>query len=539
MNLREVLDILAIDTLGVSLPLFAPELTLCGLTVALLLARLFQIDRAISPQWIALLGAGTALAIACLPVANVIADGSGTLRPTELFSGLLRWDEATIVFRVLILAAFFLTVWLSMLTGLPDRDDGPDYYTMLTGTTLGAVLMTEANHLLMMFLAVEMASVPGYALVGFQKGRRKSSEAALKYLIYGAGAAGVLLYGISLIAGASGTMSLTELAPRLSLIATETDGLLGSSLGRAASIGVLLAVAGIGFKLALVPFQFWCPDAFEGASAETAGFLSVVPKIGAFALLLRLLWPLTQMDAASGSSLAVNLGLGLAVISMLTMTVGNLAAYPQTNLKRLFAYSTIAHAGYMLMGPAAALVASQAADTAPEHLAVAGGLQGLTYYAAAYVFMNLGPFAVIAFIRNHTFREDIEGCRGMKSHLPIACVAMACCLYGLIGLPPSGGFMGKIMVFYAGLAAGNLSPIMTVMVVVASANTVASLFYYLRIIQSMFLQSPSNSADVEEIRPKLSEDIFLLVLAIPVIVSGIIVSPLVNVAASVARAITS
>ncbi|QDT64044.1 NADH-quinone oxidoreductase subunit N [Calycomorphotria hydatis] len=529
MRFDELIRGVAVDTLDVSLPLFAPELALCVAIIVLLLGRLTGLDRRINPHWLALVGAMVATGLAYSQFTQPAESVEN--EKLELFSGLLIYDSAAVYFRLLITVTLTLVVWLTNFSGIPDREDAPDYYSLLIGATIGAMLMASSNHLLMMFLAIEMTSVPSYALVGFLKGRRQSGEAALKYLVYGGGASGVLLYGCSLLAGATGTMLLPEVVTNLQALQSDS-GLLNSTGGMTAALGMVMVVAGIAFKLALVPFQFWCPDAFEGASAETAGFLSVAPKLGAFALLVRVTWPMTSVVGDGDTSLGFSIGLGLAVLSISTMTLGNLAAYAQTDLKRLFAYSTIAHAGYMLMGPAAAL-------TNPEDVSVKSGLEGLCYYSLAYVFMNLGAFAVIAIVRNRTFRVDIDGCRGLWRSLPLACVAMAVCIYGLIGLPPSGGFMGKFMVFYAALSAGYEAPLLMTLLVVAAVNTVISLFYYMRVLKAMFLDAADEGEPREMESLKVWESLFLLAVGIPSILLGIIVSPFSDAAAEAVRGFLS
>jgi NADH-quinone oxidoreductase subunit N len=386
--------------------------------------------------------------------------------------------------------------------------------------------MAQSNHLLMLFLSVEMSSVPGYALVGFQKGRRTSGEAALKYLVYGAGAAGVLLYGTSLLAGSAGAASLPDIAARVPDLLGRGPNPIATAEGRTVVLGILFVFAGLAFKLALVPFHFWCPDAFEGASAEVAGFLSVAPKAGAFALLLRFVAATLGGDTLAAETLRHSFGVGLAVVAMLTMTLGNLAAFGQENVKRLFAYSTIAHAGYLLMGVAAWMAAG--GDIGRR------GLEGLLYYLAVYVFMNLGAFAVIAIVRNATYGERVEDFAGLGSRLSIICGGMAVCCMSLVGIWPAGGFIGKFMVFAAALSAGWTSPALWALVAVAAANTVWSLFYYARVLQAMYLRAPSDPARLDDIRPSLAENTLVLAFAGPVLALGVCVAPLSRLASAVA-----
>jgi NADH-quinone oxidoreductase subunit N len=536
VSFSEHLDHLIHDTLDVSLPAFAAELVVCATILALLLGRLIGTDRFIAPRWIALGGALLALTVTLPQIAQIggvpptsAVDGAGETESRQLFTGLLIDDPLTVYLRVLLTGLLVLTTWLTAISGIPDFEDGPDFHTLLFGVTLGSLLMAQANHLLMLFLAVEMASVPGYAIVGFQKGRRQSSEAALKYLVYGAGAAGILLYGTSLIAGTLGTASFPMFAERVAaLYASEPDPF-ASAAGRTFALGMLCVFAGLAFKLALVPFHFWCPDAFEGATAEAAGFLSIAPKAGAFALLVRFTESLLGETTLAVEELRHGFGLGLAVVAALTMTLGNLAAFAQEDVKRLFAYSSIAQAGYLLMGLAAWMVAKGEVGLR--------GLEGLLYYLAVYVFMNLGAFAVVALIRNATYHERIDAYGGLATQMPIVCGGMAVCLLSLVGIWPAGGFIGKFMVFAASLAASRVSPLMGALVAIAAINTVWSLFYYARILQAMYLRPPSNPERLEEIRPSRAGDLLVLALTLPILALGVFVEPLSRAASFVAASL--
>jgi len=529
VTFSRLLDDLIRDTLDVSVPAFAAELVVCATIVALLLGRLFGTDRVIGPRWVAIAGAVAAFATTLPQVREAFFAGRSPVEHEVLFTGMLVDDRLTVYLRVLLTGLLVLATWLTAVSGLPDREDGPDFHTLLFGSALGSLLMAQSNHLLMLFLSVEMSSVPGYALVGFLKGRRTSGEAALKYLVYGAGAAGVLLYGTSLLAGTLGTASLPEIAVRMPEVLGEGASPLATAAGRTALLGALFVFAGLAFKLALVPFHFWCPDAFEGASAEVAGFVSIAPKAGAFALLVRVLQALFGAETVAVEEMRQAFGVGLAAIAALTMTLGNLAAFSQENVKRLFAYSTIAHAGYLLMGVAAWMVAGGGAGRR--------GLEGLLYYLAVYVFMNLGAFAVIALARNATYGERVEDFGGLWARLPVACGGMAICCMSLVGIWPAGGFIGKFMVFGASLKAGWVSPMMWVLVGVAALNTVWSLFYYARVLQAMYLRPPADSERLESARPTWAENVLVFGLTAPVLALGVFVTPVSRAAAAVADSV--
>jgi NADH-quinone oxidoreductase subunit N len=486
----------------------------------------------------------------------------------EIFTGMLVYDTFSIYIRSLLLLFLVLFIIFTKLSGIPDQEDGADIYTLILGATLGMCLMASANHLLMVFMAIEMASVPSYVLAGLLKGRRKGSEAALKYSIYGAGTAGVMLYGISLIAGVTNTLHLPSLAVALAEMNLpemiengETQVLM------VLAVGALMTMVGLAFKLAAVPFHFWCPDVFEGASAEVNAFLSVASKAAAMALLVRFTISLSAIapgtvgyddpikpgerslavasvnDASSSSeddddevgttndtntndlnTVAVSVladdgeetaetegaetegamaGLSLeeatdrlapsraflarfiAFLAIITCTFGNLAAYGQTNIKRLLAYSTIAHAGYMMMA-IPALLALVGTNSAAAEAAVAG----LGIYIFVYLFMNLGAFAVVAFLRNSIGSEEIAEYGGLLRRCPWIVICFSAMLFSLVGLPPLAGFIGKFAVF-AGVANAYLETgdvYLIVMLSMGGLNTAISLFYYLRIVRTMTIE---------------------------------------------------
>src|SRR5580700_3813219 len=459
MNFETLLDALMRDTTGKSLFLFAPELTICSTIVVLLLFRLVGLDRLIRPVAIALLGGLVALGFAAAEYYNLL---QGTQTSQKLFTGLLVFDQFTVFFRLFLTTFLIFVTALTAISGIPDYEDGPDFYTLLFGATLGMLLMASANNLLILFLGVEMASVPSYAMVGFLKGRPKSSEASLKFVVYGAGAAGVMLYGISLMAGLLGTANFTEMAANLDQV-VGTAGMKDATV-RTILLGALMVFVGLAFKLSIVPFHFWCPDAFEGAAAEVAGYLSVASKAAAFALLIRFCHILVGGHVEGMAQLNYALGLGLGLVAAVTATFGNLAAYSQRNVKRLLAYSTIAHAGYMLMAVAAMMVIANGPKVPNVDVSfnVTRSVEGLLYYLVVYMFMNLGAFAVVALIRNEIFSEDIDDYNGLAQQAPRYCLCMAVCMFSLIGLPPFGGFFAKWSIFAprpeGARAAGEFGP---------------------------------------------------------------------------------
>lgn len=561
MTVQDILNALLTGDIPRSLQIFAPELVLCVVIVALLLSRLFGTDRKVPATWVALFGSLIAFAAVFAQFMylnrDAIPDGSfrGTLTDFlsgifhysdegvgtsgGYFTGLLAHDPFTLFFRLGLSLFLVLMVSLTVLTGIPDNEDGPDFYTLLLGATVGMMLATSANHLLMLFVGVEMMSVPSYAMVAFLKGRRQSSEAALKYVVYGAGAAGVMLYGLSLVAGLLGTGSLPELADRFVVIMQGDTFSMSSPTTITIVLGIMMILVGLAFKLSLVPFHFWCPDAFEGASAEVAGYLSVASKAAAFALLVRFLLAFGGSEPVL-YELRVFLAIGLAVIAALSMTLGNLAAYTQTNLKRLLAYSTIAHAGYMLMAVSALMVLIDAPATGglDTYEQAVSSLEGLMYYLAVYLFMNLVAFAIVAMLRNEMYSEQIEDYRGLARQggtTTVLCVCMAVAMFSLVGIPPFGGFFAKLQIFLAVFSAGNVHWFLWVLLAIAALNTVFSLFYYVRVLKAMFIEdSPEDAVRLKT--PRLVGT-YVALITVPILLLG--ATPLMDRLTSTAASVAS
>lgn len=517
MLFTELINSLINDTTQ-SLPRFGVEICLSATIVLMLLMRISGLDKFIPASLTATAGAVLATVLAYLQF-DSLHSGS-TESSTKIFTGLLIHDSFTVYFRGFLSLFLLLTIALTSLTGIPDEEDGPDFYSLLLGATIGMMLMASANNLLMLFVGVEMTSVPSYAMVGFLKGRKPSSEAALKYVVYGAGAAGVMLYGISLLAGVLGTTDMSMLSARLAEAAAGGSGGLNDPELRTASLGIMLVMVGLAFKLSLVPFHFWCPDAFEGASAEVAGFLSVASKAGAFALLVR--FCLALSGAEGTGSLMISFGVALGFIACLTTTFGNLAAYAQTNLKRLLAYSTIAHAGYMVMAVAALLVMANSPKALSLESDMNKAVEGLLYYLVVYLFMNLGAFGIIAIARNYTFSEEIDSFKGLVSQSPTLCVGMLICMFSLVGMPPFGGFVGKLFIFASAFRAGEIHWFMYVVVAFGALNTVFSLVYYIRVLKTMFLDARPDDARPVPVRLASWESAFIVTLAAFVLLLGIL-----------------
>lgn len=535
MDLGSLLTTNLTDTLDVSLPHFRTELALGATAVLVLLCRMLPILRLLDSGLVALGGVAFAMwyawsdlrALPGSPWTDVATAQPGAI---ELFGGLLVYDSLTAYIRFLLCGFLLLYILFTKVSGIPDREDGADFYTLVLGSSLGMCLMASANHLLMLFMAVEMASVPSYALAGLLKGRKASSEAALKYAVYGAGAAGVMLYGISLLAGVLGTCHLPSMAVELGRIVGE-----GSETGSimVLALGGLMLAAGMAFKLSAVPFHFWCPDVFEGAAAEVGAFLSVASKAAAVALAVRVAFALGWVGGLSGAAadgLADVRHFSVYVIGLMaavTCTLGNLAAYGQSNMKRMLAYSTIAHAGYLLMGVAAA-VAMLGVDQQGCRQAVTA----IAFYLATYVFMNLGAFAIVAVLRNRLRSEEISAYAGLVRTSPGLVVASVVVLVSLVGLPPLAGFVSKFLVFSSlvdAITKGVERPLMLVLLVVGGLNTVISLFYYLRVLKVMTFDPPADGR-VATAAPVWLPGAVVTAVVVPVVLLGVFWSGLLAVA---------
>jgi len=442
-----------------SLGLFVPEIVLAGTVLALIFFDLIavgRLDKANATGLVALGGAiialGAALALWGAP-------------PTWLFGRMVVLDAFAIFFKILLglslIAAILMSLDSAEVAGQPNEGE---YYTLLVSSGLGMLLMASAGNLLMAYLALEFVSLTSYVLTGFLRHNRRSGEAALKYLIYGGVASGAMIYGMSWIFGLAGSMDYAVIAKQVAVLDPTSQAAL--------FLALLLVLTGFGYKIAAVPFHMWAPDVYTGAPIPVTAFLAVGSKAAGFAILLRFFHfgvtadgPLLQVPGG------VPLVAMLMLICFLTMTLGNLAALSQENVKRLLAYSSISHAGYALMG--IVVFRDQ-------------GVQAALVYLAVYYVMNLGAFWVVMLVANQTGREDLDGYRGLAWRGgAVPAVTFTVFLASLAGLPPLAGFVGKFYVFAAGMNGGVIA-----LVVAGALNSVISLYYYFRIVKKMFFEEP-------------------------------------------------
>lgn len=496
MDFYRLLQTTVENTTGPSLRAFLPELVLCGTIVALLLFRMLLAAYRGAAVLVMMAGAGLALALVLL---------SAQSGPVELFTGMLVADPFSAYMRGLLLAFALLFSAFTRISGIPDRDDATEFYVLILGATLGMCLMVSANHMMVVFLGIEMASVPSYALAGLLRYRRRSSEAALKFAVFGGATAGVMLYGISLLVGVLGSAHLPTMASQLA-------GQNGTEQIMVLVLGSLMVMVGLAFKLSAVPFHFWTPDVFEGATAEVAAFLSVASKAAALGLLVRLAttFAASMANGAAQSPVQVYLCGLLVLVAAVTCTLGNLAAYGQTNMKRLLAYSTIAHAGYMIMPVAAAV---WMATTNPVEAGDA--IAALAFYIAVYLFMNLAAFAAVAFLRNRLGSEEINDYAGLVYRSPGFVICFALVLFSLVGMPPLAGFAAKFTIFKSLVGARLL-----LLLAIGVLNTVLSLFYYLRVVRVMMM-SPEPEGRVARMPLGSLSGLYYLALTAPIVVLGL------------------
>lgn len=374
-----------------------------------------------------------------------------------------------------------------------------EFFAIFTFSVLAMVMVASSASLLMIYLSIEFLSYTSYLLTGFLREDKKSNEAAIKYFLYGSITSAVMLYGLSLLYGVTGSLNLTEIA---AVFASTVD----ASVQTVALVSTALVLAGLGFKISLVPFHQWAPDAYEGAPTPVTAFLSVGPKAVGFAVLIRL--ALTTLPTFKADWVAL-----LSVIAVITMTLGNLIALRQTNVKRLLAYSSIAQAGYMLIG----VVAINLTGNSPF------GLNSILIYLFAYLFTNLGAFICVIAIENTTGIVEIPEYAGLVQRAPLVAALFVLFFLSLAGIPPTAGFIGKFFVFGAALREGFLF-----LAAVGVVNSVISVFYYFSVVRQAFFEAPTDATPIR-LAPLVT--LSLVVTAALVLGFAIYPEPLLNFAA--------
>jgi NADH-quinone oxidoreductase subunit N len=462
-----------------------------------------------------------AVAVVVLLGALFLCLGQGAAEGAAV-TRLLRADGLAKAFRLVALVAGLIGATSALLGGDASRSRTEFFFLLLTAV-LGACVTVSANEMALFYLGFETLSIGGYLLAGFRRRDLQASEAAMKYVVFGAIASGMMLYGLTLLYGFAGTSVLTTPPGQSWASLQSVAGAASASPGFL--VALVLVFAGLAYKVAAFPFQFWCPDVYQGAPTSVAGFLAVAGKGAGFGAALRLVAAATGGGRDLSETLASSndhVRLVLVVMSIATMSVGNVAALRQQNAKRLLAYSAIAHAGYLLMGVAV--------TSGP-------GATAMLFYMAVYLFMTLGAFFLVAMVERQTGRADIEAFEGLGWRSPLFAVCMATCLLGLTGLPPTGGFVGKFFLFrevfaYAG---AHDSQLYLWFGVVGLLNGVVSLAYYAKFFMAMWLVEPAPAQG--GVALGTLEKALALSLALPVLVFGVAFAGLYGGAGALAQGI--
>ena len=438
---------------GISLSDFyyiLPELVLTGGALLVLVADVLlpKASRG-ALAWVALLAIGATLA-SLVPFAST---------HVEVAHGLMAVDQFALFFKVVFLVAAGITVLMSVKYLETEGASPGEYYFLVLCATLGMMVMAGGIDLITIFIGLETMAISFYILAGFIKPNQRSNEAAVKYFLLGAFSLGILLYGMSLMYGLSGTTNLRVMAT--AFVGQERDPRL--------VLAVILVVAGVGFKIAAVPFHMWAPDVYEGAPTPITAFLSVGSKAASFAMLIRIFYE-------GLPSMSADWRLLFQVLAIVTMTAGNVAAVTQTNIKRMLAYSSIAHAGYLLIGVA---------------VGTSRGVTAMLVYLFIYSFMQLGAFAVLLLLhRRDVAGDELKDFSGLHRRSPVAAFAMLLFMLSLGGIPPTAGFMGKFWLFSAAIDAQYYW-----LAVIGVLNSAISLYYYLRIVVFMYLKTDTAGSE--------------------------------------------
>ncbi len=479
----------------------APEITLLVAALAIILADVFIKQKKIL----------AAISILALLVACGFSINLWSHPTTDTFFAMLAVDKFAVFFKIVLLLACGLVILASQdYVNKFERFQG-EYYALLLISAMGMMLLAAAEDLITVFVALELSGISLYVLTTFLKDE-KSTESGLKYLLLGSVSSAVLLYGMAFTFGITQHTCLVciagvvETMPFTSLLAS--PGLL---------MGIVLMIAGFGFKIASFPFQMWVPDVYEGAPTPVTAYLSVASKAAGFAVITRVFF------TAFGSTVWLSLewGLIIAVLAAITMTVGNVVALLQSNIKRMLGYSSIAQAGYLMVG------------LATVGMAATGdllGQSGLIFFLMSYAVTNLGAFFAIIAISNKIASDDISDFTGMIRRAPLLAIALSFCMISLIGLPPTGGLIAKLYIFNGAVQNG-----LVWLVVVAVINSVISAFYYLRVVKVMWTGEPASS---EKVPSTIALRVALGIACLFVLLLGIIPGSFVSLAQAASKLFT-
>ncbi len=436
-----------------------------------------------------------AIVITAILLAMMWSADSGV--PATAWGGMIAHDSLRLSFAFVFLLVSALTILIS--TVWTDREDVPvgEYHALLLFATFGMMLMSAGNDLVIVFLGLETLSISTYVMAGLRKSDLKSNESAMKYFILGSLASAFLLYGMALVYGATGSTNITTIAENIS----------NPNFPALLLIGGAMMIVGFGFKVAAAPFHVWTPDVYEGAPSAITGFMAAGPKAAAFASFLRIFvlgFPLIAGAEASGY-LHNTWITAVAIMAMITMTVGNVAAIVQNNIKRMLAYSSISHAGYALVGFVGAGMATDSTRDA--------AIAAVAFYLLTYAITNLGAFAIVTLLgQKNDRRTEFEDYNGIGFRSPVLAFTLSLFMLSLLGLPLTAGFIGKVLVFRPALEAGNA--LLTAMVVIAVVNTAISAYYYLRLIVVMFFRERTTEWAEPKLPPAFAAVLLITVLGV-------------------------
>ena len=476
---------------NVNVPSILPEVivAVAGIVV-MLYDSFFPKQRAVTGA-IALIGLG----LSAIVLFTMWSDGAAS---ANAWNGMIAHDNLRLSFSFVFLLVSAMTVLIS--TVWVEREDIPvgEYHCLLLFATVGMMFMASGNDLVVIFLGLETSSIATYVMAGLRRSDLRSNESSMKYFILGSFASAFLLYGMGLIYGATGTTNITEIALKLS----------NPNFPALLLVGGAMMIVGFGFKVAAVPFHIWTPDVYEGAPTPITAFMAAGPKTAAFASFVRMFvigFPLIAGVQAS-AYLHESWITALTVMAMLTMTIGNIAAIVQNNVKRMLAYSSIAHAGYALVG---FIGAGMAKNAESRDAAIAS----VAFYMLTYAITNLGAFAIVTLLgQRNDRRTEFEDYNGIGFKTPVLAFSLSLFMLSLLGLPLTAGFMGKVMVFRPALEAGNT--LLTILVVVAVINTAISAYYYLRLVVVMFFRERTDEWFAPRIPTALAAVLVLTVLGV-------------------------
>ena len=478
-----------------SLEFFIPEIILVIIILACLITDLFlKKSKTDLIGWV--LGIG--LVIVGLSVYNL-----SSVPPTTLFLDMIVIDPFSSYMKIIIIISTLLIIVASWANNELSKYRKGEYFTLIGIMVVGLFLMTSSIDIIMLYVSIEVVSIMSFVLAGYLKLNTRSNEAGLKYVIYGAFSSGVMLFGLSIVFGLTGSTNY--------FVIQEAISSMDSSANPALIMALLMIFAGFGYKISSVPFHFWTPDVYEGAPTTITAYLSVAPKAAGFAMIIRFFHQVfSDSIALSGNAMGyTDLPWPeiIGILAVVTMTLGNLVAIQQESIKRMLAYSSIAHAGYMMLAlPVLSIDA----------------VESIMIYLFVYIFMNLGAFFIVIIVKNKTGRETFDEFDGLGWKMPIVGALMTLFMLSLTGLPPTAGFVGKLYIFKTLVGAGND---FLWLVIAGGINSVISLYYYFHVVKVMFLSG--KRSDKLSYPPSLMLGLIIFT-AVPSLVLGLYWNPLAN-----------